>query len=61
MFFFGTLSRNVARYLQFTNKPQNDGVMPYVDWAIEQGFGVIDINVPHYNSQPEVSCNPTTT
>lgn len=31
--------------------------MPYIDWAIAQGFGVIDINVPHYNSQPEVSCN----
>ncbi len=33
---------------------QNDGVLPYIDWAIEQGFGVIDINVPHYNNQPEV-------
>lgn len=29
--------------------------MPYIDWAVEQGFGVIDINVPHYNNQSEVS------
>ncbi|CAK7203248.1 Histone deacetylase hda1 [Sporothrix eucalyptigena] len=35
------------------NSWMNDGVMPYIDWAVEQGFGVIDINVPHYNSQPE--------
>ncbi|KIH93503.1 histone deacetylase 6/10 [Sporothrix brasiliensis 5110] len=39
------------------NSWMNDGVMPYIDWAIEQGFGVIDINVPHYSNQPEVSFN----
>ncbi|KAL1900896.1 Histone deacetylase hda1 [Sporothrix stenoceras] len=35
------------------NSWMNDGVMSYIDWAIGQGFGVIDINVPHYNTQPE--------
>ncbi|CAK7568520.1 MAG: Histone deacetylase hda1 [Sporothrix epigloea] len=32
---------------------QKDGIMPYIDWAIEQDFGVIDINVPHHNSEAE--------
>ncbi|OAA55920.1 histone deacetylase [Niveomyces insectorum RCEF 264] len=35
------------------NSWMSDGVVPYIDWATEQGFGVIDINIPHYNTQPE--------
>jgi histone deacetylase 6 len=30
-----------------------DGVMSYVDWAVGQGFGVVDVNIPHYITQPE--------
>lgn len=30
-----------------------DGVQQYIDWAFEKGFGVIDINVPHYITHPE--------
>ncbi|KAI0106978.1 histone deacetylase [Nemania sp. FL0031] len=30
-----------------------DGVSAYVDWAHEQGFGVIDANIPHYITHPE--------
>ncbi|KAH6620941.1 histone deacetylase A-like protein [Chaetomium sp. MPI-SDFR-AT-0129] len=30
-----------------------DGVTRYIDWAIEKGFGVIDVNVPHYITHPE--------
>ncbi|KAL2265365.1 hypothetical protein VTJ83DRAFT_6465 [Remersonia thermophila] len=30
-----------------------DGVTRYVDWAVEKGFGVIDVNVPHYITHPE--------
>ncbi|KAL6889930.1 hypothetical protein HDV57DRAFT_488088 [Trichoderma longibrachiatum] len=25
-----------------------DGVTEYIDWAVGQGFGIMDINVPHY-------------
>ncbi|EPE07668.1 histone deacetylase [Ophiostoma piceae UAMH 11346] len=36
-----------------------DGMLPYIDWAIENGFGVIDINIPNHNHQesfvPKVS------
>lgn len=39
-----------------THAQQKDGIMPYIDWAIEQDFGVIDINVPHHNSEAEVRC-----
>lgn len=35
------------------NTWMTDGVMPHIDWAIANNFGVIDINVPHYNTQPE--------
>jgi hypothetical protein len=34
---------------------QTDGVVQYIDWAVGKGFGVVDINVPHYISNPEVS------
>jgi len=30
-----------------------DSVLPYITWAIKQGFGVVDINVPRYITQPE--------
>ncbi|KAL1862883.1 hypothetical protein VTK73DRAFT_6584 [Phialemonium thermophilum] len=31
----------------------NDGVIQYIDWAIGQRFGVIDVNVPQYITRPE--------
>jgi len=31
-----------------------DGVVDYIQWAVENKFGVIDINVPHYITQPDV-------
>lgn len=31
-----------------TNFVQSDGVAKYIDWACNNDFGVIDINVPHY-------------
>jgi histone deacetylase 6 len=37
-----------------SNQTQTDGVTRYIDWAIEKGFGVIDVNVPHYVTHPEV-------
>ncbi|KAK3297738.1 histone deacetylase A-like protein [Chaetomium fimeti] len=43
--------------LDNTMEPHNawvtDGVTRYVDWAVQQGFGVIDVNVPHYITHPE--------
>jgi histone deacetylase 6 len=34
----------------------NDGVMPYIDWAIANNFGVIDVNIPmHIESEDEKS------
>jgi histone deacetylase 6 len=32
-----------------------DGVTRYIDWAVSQNFGVMDINVPAYVTQEEVS------
>ena len=32
---------------------QLDGVIQYVDWACENGFGVVDANVPRYITHPE--------
>jgi hypothetical protein len=29
--------------------------MPYIDWAISHGFGVIDVNVPMFVAPLEVS------
>ncbi len=34
--------------------PQTDGVMPYIDWAIAHGFGVMDVNMPMANLNAEV-------
>ncbi|KAK4149381.1 histone deacetylase clr3 [Chaetomidium leptoderma] len=43
--------------LDNTMEPHNawvtDGVTRYIDWAIEKGYGVIDVNVPHYITHPE--------
>ncbi|ORY64236.1 histone deacetylase [Pseudomassariella vexata] len=40
-----------------TVEPHNafilDGVASYVEWAYNNGFGVIDANVPHYVTRPE--------
>ena len=33
------------------NYLQADGMLPYIDWAVENGFGVIDINIPNHNHQ----------
>lgn len=27
--------------------------MSHIAWAVGQGFGIIDVNVPHYHTQPE--------
>ncbi|KAI9053957.1 hypothetical protein LZ554_002901 [Drepanopeziza brunnea f. sp. 'monogermtubi'] len=29
-----------------------EGILPYIDWAVNHGFGVIDINCPQHISQP---------
>lgn len=31
----------------------NDGIYQYIKWAVEEKFGVIDINVPQYITKPE--------
>ncbi|KAF4120950.1 histone deacetylase 6 [Geosmithia morbida] len=40
-----------------TLEPHNswvvDGVTDYIDWAVKEGFGVMDINVPAYLTQDE--------
>ena len=33
---------------------QVDGVTDYIDWAVKEGFGVMDINIPGYITQEEV-------
>jgi len=43
-----------CRTLGFSNDAQNDGVMPYIDWAIANGFAVIDVNMPMHIDDPEV-------
>jgi histone deacetylase 6 len=30
----------------------DDGISPYIDWAVSNGFGVIDVNIPQYISSP---------
>ncbi|KAI1381401.1 putative histone deacetylase A [Hypoxylon crocopeplum] len=30
-----------------------DGVMPYIDWAHKNGFGIMDANIPHYVTHPQ--------
>jgi histone deacetylase 6 len=31
-----------------------DGVTQYIDWAVHEKFGVMDINIPAYITQEEV-------
>lgn len=33
---------------------QADGLRFYIDWAVEQGFGVIDVNIPKHHTGLEV-------
>lgn len=35
-------------------KNQVDGVTQYIDWAISQKFGIMDINIPAYVTGEEV-------
>lgn len=35
------------------NEVQLDGVQDYIEWGTKNGFGIIDINIPHYITQPE--------
>ncbi|KAI1139775.1 putative histone deacetylase A [Hypoxylon sp. FL0543] len=30
-----------------------DGVMSYIDWAHQNDFGILDVNIPHYITHPE--------
>jgi histone deacetylase 6 len=32
-----------------------DGVKDYIDWAVGQNFGVMDVNIPGYVTREEVS------
>lgn len=32
---------------------QTEGVSEYIDWAVKNNFGVMDINIPRYVSKPE--------
>jgi hypothetical protein len=34
--------------------------MPYIDWAVENGFGVIDVNVPVGTPRSAVSLSHAT-
>lgn len=43
--FTSPLSKSSSAQIR-TNTPQNDGVTPYIDWAIANDYGVIDINFP---------------
>jgi histone deacetylase 6 len=38
-----------------TNYDQVDGVKEYIDWAIGQNFGVMDVNIPGYVTHEEAS------
>lgn len=29
--------------------------MQYIDWAVSQNFGVMDVNIPSYTTHDEVS------
>ena len=32
-----------------------DGLKHYIDWATKQGFGIIDVNIPKYLPDVDVS------
>lgn len=36
-------------------RPKADDIKTYVDWAVKQGFAVIDVNLPKHITQDEVS------
>lgn len=40
-----------------SNMPQNDGVMAYIDWAVNNGYAVIDVNMPMHIDDMDV-CFP---
>lgn len=40
-----------------SNMPQNDGVMAYIDWAVNNGYAVIDVNMPMHIDDADV-CLP---
>lgn len=33
---------------------KSDATKPYLDWAVKQGFGIIDVNIPKYLTGLEV-------
>ncbi|TVY27665.1 Histone deacetylase [Lachnellula hyalina] len=35
------------------NAFMGDDLMPYIDWAIENGFGVVDVNIPQHVTSPQ--------
>jgi hypothetical protein len=41
-----------------TNLPQNDGVMAYIDWAYNNGYAVIDVNMPMHIEDTDVCLPP---
>lgn len=36
-----------------------DGLKHYIDWATKQGFGIIDVNIPKYLPDVDVSIDQT--
>ena len=50
--FLSPLSLIQRRYS--SNKaPQNDGVLPYIKWAVSSGYAVMDVNIPIYITDPQ--------
>jgi len=51
-------------FIQYLNKAissltllKTDGVLPYIDWAIKNGFGVLDVNIPMNTPNLQVSAH----
>ena len=44
-----------ARQPPLTDGRKADGLKHYVDWAANEGFGVIDVNIPKHLSGINVS------
>ena len=42
----------LTNFLLITVK--SDATKPYLDWAVKQGFGIIDVNIPKYLTGLEV-------
>jgi hypothetical protein len=34
---------------------KTDGVLPYIEWAVNHGFGVLDVNIPMNTPNLQVS------